>query len=1061
MYKGKWNNETSYEKEDIVSFQTLFFIALENVPSGTSPNDAQFWKELEDVRDQRFNPIPIISGRGKDGRGIMSIVKVGSHDNVDLYAIIYTDGSCTHFTVTNGMPGPQGPQGETGPQGEQGPMGDGTPCQIEDIVPIEGGHRIIFLWYDLEGNSHTSPLDIMDGAKGEPGEQGPKGDTGMGLPGKSAYEIAVDEGFVGTEEEWLASLVGPKGETGDTGATGATGPQGPKGDTGDGGKSAYQIAVEHGYYGTEEQWLLSLHGEKGDTGEQGPQGLTGPKGDTGATGAQGPQGVPGANGKSAYEIAVDEGYYGTEAQWLASLKGEKGDKGNPGSTGPQGPIGPGGKSAYEIAVDEGYYGTVDQWLESLKGETGPQGEQGATGKGIKSVVVNSQSHLIVTYTDDTWTDAGEVSGGGTSSDVAWLPSVDAEGNLSWSRSSTQIAPATQNIMGPQGEQGIQGEKGDTGATGAQGKSAYDVAVDTGFSGTVEEWLASLKGEKGDTGAQGEQGIQGVQGEQGLQGDKGDKGDTGDTGVGVQTVTIDANKHLIIVYTNGTSHDAGVLPTESGLSLTQTLTANGWSNNSQTLTFVGYDATRNGILGVDITATSAQLAEYARCKITATSQSGSTVTFTCENVPTIDLPVTLTTCSGTIEDGGGAVIDDNTPASNKVYSSEKTAELVNGKLDADYASIVTTADNLVDFETSKYDWKPDTTSGASYDDGSYARGMYVTNLIPYRSDEKLKFDITGTVPSYFRIYLYDMSRNFIISLTTYTVDTDGKYVFQKEKYDVAFVCFGMITTEDQFRSFIVGRYDEFNQTRLVFDELYFNSNNVDMALKQMRTSPDILSGKKWAVAGDSFTEGYGITTVLSSGKYAGQKAVYPFIIGNRTNINVLRFFEGGRTLALPADQTSTNTFASHYQEIPEDADYLTIYLGINDCNHASMSEGQIPLGTITDTVTSTFYGAWNVILSWLIENRPNLHIGIIVSNSCSSDDYRVATIAIAQKYGIPYIDMNGDKQTPCMIRSSNASIDSTTRNQRTLNWRISSENQHPNVACHAYEATFIEAFLRTL
>ena len=272
---------------------------------------------------------------------------------------------------------------------------------------------------------------------------------------------------------------------------------------------------------------------------------------------------------------------------------------------------------------------------------------------------------------------------------------------------------------------------------------------------------------------------------------------------------------------------------------------------------------------------------------------------------------------------------------------------------------------------------------------------------------------------------------------------------------------MTTTEEQFRTFIVGRYDEFNQTGLVFDDLYFNSKNVDMAFKQMGTSRDILSGKKWAVAGDSFTEGYGISTVLSTGKYAGQKAVYPFIIGNRTNINVLRFFESGRTLALPADQTFPNTFVSHYQGIPEDADYLTIYLGINDCNHASMAEGQIPLGTITDTITSTFYGAWNVILSWLIENRPNLHIGIIVSNGCSSDDYRIATIAIANKYGIPYIDMNGDKQTPCMIRSSNASIDSTTRNQRTLNWRISSENQHPNVACHAFEATFIEEFLRTL
>lgn len=47
--------------------------------------------------------------------------------------------------------------------------------------------------------------------------------------GKSAYEIAVEKGYSGTEEEWLISL---KGDKGDTGATGATGPQGPTGPSG-------------------------------------------------------------------------------------------------------------------------------------------------------------------------------------------------------------------------------------------------------------------------------------------------------------------------------------------------------------------------------------------------------------------------------------------------------------------------------------------------------------------------------------------------------------------------------------------------------------------------------------------------------------------------------------------------------------------------------------------------------------------------------------------------------------------------------------------------------------
>ena len=53
--------------------------------------------------------------------------------------------------------------------------------------------------------------------------------------GYSAYEIAVQHGYTGTEEEWLVSLHGADGATGPQGETGATGQQGPKGDKGDPG----------------------------------------------------------------------------------------------------------------------------------------------------------------------------------------------------------------------------------------------------------------------------------------------------------------------------------------------------------------------------------------------------------------------------------------------------------------------------------------------------------------------------------------------------------------------------------------------------------------------------------------------------------------------------------------------------------------------------------------------------------------------------------------------------------------------------------------------------------
>lgn len=78
------------------------------------------------------------------------------------------------------------------------------------------------------------------------------------------------------------------------------------------GYSAYEIAVQNGYEGTEQEWLLSLKGAKGDTGATGPQGETGatgpqgPKGDTGETGPQGPEGPAGSyTAGDAIEIDQD------------------------------------------------------------------------------------------------------------------------------------------------------------------------------------------------------------------------------------------------------------------------------------------------------------------------------------------------------------------------------------------------------------------------------------------------------------------------------------------------------------------------------------------------------------------------------------------------------------------------------------------------------------------------------------------------------------------------------------------------------------------------------------
>ena len=75
---------------------------------------------------------------------------------------------------------------------------------------------------------------------------------------------------------------------------GGTGTQGPKGDD---GRSAYQVAVDDGgFVGTEIEWLATLEGNQGLQGEQGEVGPKGDQGDTGSTGPQGDQGLIGPQG---------------------------------------------------------------------------------------------------------------------------------------------------------------------------------------------------------------------------------------------------------------------------------------------------------------------------------------------------------------------------------------------------------------------------------------------------------------------------------------------------------------------------------------------------------------------------------------------------------------------------------------------------------------------------------------------------------------------------------------------------------------------------------------------
>lgn len=125
-----------------------------------------------------------------------------------------------------GNVGPQGNVGPTGPQGEtgltglvwQGEWSSSTEYNLYDGVVFNGSAYIATQTSTNQSPATSPSFWELLAEKGDTGPTGATGETGAtGVDGLSAYEVAVAEGYAGTEEQWLNSLVGPTGATGENG----------------------------------------------------------------------------------------------------------------------------------------------------------------------------------------------------------------------------------------------------------------------------------------------------------------------------------------------------------------------------------------------------------------------------------------------------------------------------------------------------------------------------------------------------------------------------------------------------------------------------------------------------------------------------------------------------------------------------------------------------------------------------------------------------------------------------------------------------------------------------
>lgn len=371
----------------------------------------------------------------------------------------------------------------------------------------------------LEGGSITTiTLDSFKDQLNKAIEEAKKQAT----PGKSAYQLWLDEGNKGSEQDFLNSLKGAKGDDGATGETGKTGQP---------GLSAYQLAVNAGFKGSETEWLDYLR-----------------------KGPQGPQGTPGKDGQSAYQIWLNNGHKGTETDFLNSLigaRGERGPQGEPGQNGQDGAQGPAGapgrdgqngKDGVTPTLKIGAIASVDP-DQPAKAElidnkdnsytlnlTLPRGAKGETG-GVNQVVKPELTIGTVTTVNSDEKASASLT---KTSDTGYAININIPAGKPGEQG-PQGEPGKAGADGKNGQDGQPGRDGKNGADGQpgkdgkDGKSAYDLAVQEGFKGDLKAWLASLKGEQGPAGKDGERGPQGEPGPAGQDGKNGQDGQPGPAG----------------------------------------------------------------------------------------------------------------------------------------------------------------------------------------------------------------------------------------------------------------------------------------------------------------------------------------------------------------------------------------------------------------------------------------------------------------------------------------------------------------------------------------------------
>lgn len=342
--------------------------------------------------------------------------------------------------------------------------------------------------------------------------------------------------------------------------------------------------------------------------------------------------------------------------------------------------------------------------------------------------------------------------------------------------------------------------------------------------------------------------------------------------------------------------------------------------------------------------------------------------------------------------------------------------------------------------------------------SASRPYDISTSSSYKTSEfiHLKAATSYTISRFRKFALYDTNYEYIADSFIDTDTANHTFTTTNECYLVI-----SYSTSQSGNVYVVegssGSYSAYIEKLPPYVQLQNVAN-----LSEILNTANVLYNKKWVALGDSFTAGaFGDdpadTDYIDSGIYEGQFKVYPYLIGNRNIMNITNLAVGGMTITNINGESNNYLSDSVLANIPSDVDYITIKIGIND----APDHQNAPLGTIDSTDSTTFYGSWNRVMTYLINNYKNAKIGIIVTNGMNDINMVNAEIAIANKYGVAFINETTDNNIPLLIRTLRSDVSSAIKTIRNNEWYVSEDNHHPNAKCHEYESTIIEDFLRRL